>query len=30
MENAGMLDLRFACADQKLATAAAAEGLECV
>jgi predicted nucleic acid-binding protein len=30
VENAGMLDLRFACADQKLSTAAAAEGLECV
>ena len=30
VENAGILDLRFACADQRLANAAAAEGLECV
>lgn len=30
MENAGVLNLRFACADQKLVTAAEAEGLNCV
>ncbi len=30
MGNAGVLDLRFACADQKLSTAAESEGLECI
>ena len=30
MENAGVLNLRFACADQHLATAAELEGLSCL
>lgn len=30
IENAGVVGLRFACADQKLTNAAAAEGLECM